>query len=165
MDSSSVMRPSTRSYLASTEPLFCIFEPRRSDSSRVMRNLDEEYMDSREQRFIILAAWKCDSCRVVKSSTPWATSFISGSVRHFGHLEMWFFKFMRTSNHSILLSLGYCTAFSSRSLRPSAEGYVATSGPLFYILVASKCDSWRVERLSAQVYMVSCESLFSILAA
>jgi hypothetical protein len=165
MESSRVMRPSAHSYLASTEPLFGIFAPWRSDYSRVMRNLAEEFMDSGEQLFIILAAWKCDFFGIVKSSTPWATSFISGTVRHFGLLETWFFKFMRTSNHSILLSLRYCSVFSSRSLRPSTEDYVVTSGPLFNILVAWKCDSWRVERLSAQVYMVSCESLFSILAA
>jgi hypothetical protein len=47
-------------------------------------------------------------------------------------------------------------------LKHSTQVYVTTGGRLFDILVARKCDSWRVVRLSAQGYMALFENIFAL---
>jgi hypothetical protein len=96
---------------------------------------------------------------------------MSGTVWHFGHLKIWFFK-----GHESLESKASCfLCLTLRRLktwkcdfffflRPSPQGYVATGGRILDILVAWKCVFWRVVRPWAQGYRASSESLYSVLA-
>jgi hypothetical protein len=173
MDSSQGLRVSTHRYLALTEPLFFIFVVLKWDSSqplfgilvvwkwdysRVMRTLAEEYITYGDQLFIILADWKCDCCRVLKSFIP---GLLASCQALLGILASW--KFNSFNGHESLesnVSSFRCVNvwhFDGLKIRfhkfPEILGWMSrgSRGRSFYILVAWKCDSWRVARPSAQV--------------
>jgi hypothetical protein len=103
-------------------------------------------------------------CRGILKSN--ATGFMSGTLRHFGQLKMWFLNGHESLESKVssfrCVNIRHFDGLKISYLRHSAQGYVATGGPIFYFMVGWKCVSWLVRDNQLKWTWLLVKAFFSI---